>query len=213
MPSRSGQAGSYVFYATLTLILAGSVAFGLDWVSAPLPPMPETEASVQAAKLAANVPPLRPLRAASAVRSVYPARPLPQSANAGTTAMVEPQIGQGAPEPAAPVAAAAAAQPKCDIAACSAAYHSFRAIDCTWQPFDGPRRFCDKGQPPQTEAAADQTAGGSIAAPEVSVAPEPNAAQSPPNCHVDACKQAYFTFNPADCTYQPSNGPRKQCTK
>ncbi len=207
MPSRSGQAGSYVFYATLTLIVAGSVAFGLDWVSAPLPPMPETEASVQAAKLAANVPPPRPLRVASAVRSVYPARPLPQDAKTGATAMAEPQIGRAATAPAATVATAAPAQPKCDIAACGAAYHSFRAIDCTWQPFDGPRRFCDKGQPPQTEAAADQTAGGSIAAPEAS------AAQSPPNCHVDACKQAYFTFNPADCTYQPSNGPRKQCTK
>jgi len=211
MPSRSGQAGSYVFYATLTLIVAGSVAFGLDWVSAPLPPMPETEASVQAAKLAANVPPPRPLRVASAVRSVYPARPLPQSANAGTTAMVEPQIGQPAPGPAAPVAAAAAAQPKCDIAACSAAYHSFRAIDCTWQPFDGPRRFCDKGQPPpQTEASATTTPGGAIAAPEAAAAATP---QSPPNCHVDACKQAYFTFNASDCTYQPSNGPRKLCTK
>jgi len=201
---------SFLFYCCVFLVTAGSVAFGLDWVRAPLPPMPETEASVQAAKLAANVPPPRPLRIASAVRSVYPARPLPESANAGATAMVEPQIGQ--PAPAVPVATTAPAQPKCDIAACSAAYHSFRAIDCTWQPFDGPRRFCDKGQPPQTEAAADQSAGGAIAAPEPNAAQTP-ATQSPPNCHVEACKQAYFTFNPSDCTYQPSNGPRKLCTK
>jgi hypothetical protein len=32
-------------------------------------------------------------------------------------------------------------------------------------------------------------------------------------CNIDACKEAYFTFNPADCTYQPSNGPRRLCTK
>ena len=44
-------------------------------------------------------------------------------------------------------------------------------------------------------------------------AAEPDAAPSPPNCHVEACKAAYFTFSAADCTYQPSNGPRKLCTK
>jgi len=194
---------SFLFYCCVFLVTAGSVAFGLDWVSAPMPPMPETEASVQAAKLAAHVPPPGAFRPLAQVRSVYPARPLPQSADATPSAplIAQPQIAQ----PMAPVAAAAA-QPKCDIAACSAAYHSFRAIDCSWQPFDGPRRFCDKGQPPQTEASA------ALGATPIT-APEPDAAQSPPNCHVEACKQAYFTFNPADCTYQPSNGPRKLCAK
>jgi hypothetical protein len=182
-------------------VTASSVAFGLDWVSAPLPPMPETEASVQAAKLAAHVPPPRPLKAVAQVRSVYPARPLPQTADA-TAAQPAPIIGV---VPRQAPAATAAPQPKCDIAACSAAYHSFRAADCSWQPYDGPRRFCDKGQPPQTEASA---APGAIAAPE------PNSGdQSAPKCNVEACKQAYFTFNPADCTYQPSNGPRKLCAK
>jgi len=194
-----------VFYASVALVTAGSVAFSLDWMGAPLPPTPETEASVQAAKLAAHVPPPGAFRAVAQVRSVYPARPLPQSADANPGAAIEqPQLA--APAPAA-VPAAQLAQPKCDIAACSAAYHSFRAIDCSWQPFDGPRRFCDKGVPQQTEASAAPAAGGLI------VAPEPDAAQSPPNCHVEACKQAYFTFNPADCTYQPSNGPRKLCAK
>lgn len=196
---------SFLFYCCVFVVTAGSVAFGLDWVSAPLPPMPETEESVQAAKLAAHVPPPRPVQIALGVRSVYPARPLPQAAGSGSTAMVEPQIGMPAAAPAAPVVATE--QPKCDIAACSAAYHSFRASDCSWQPFDGPRRFCDKGQPPQTRASTEPTPGGSIAAPDL------NTAQPPPNCHIEACKQAYFTFNPADCTYQPSNGPRKLCTK
>jgi hypothetical protein len=197
---------SLLVYCCVLLVTAGSVAFGLDWVSAPLPPMPETEASVQAAKLAAHVPPPGAFRAVAQVRSVYPARPLPPGADTGATAMAQPQIA--APAPVAPVPAAQPAQPKCDIAACSAAYHSFRAIDCSWQPFDGPRRFCDKGQPPQTEASAAPGAASSSI-----VAPEPDAAQSPPNCHVEACRQAVFTFNPADCTYQPSNGPRKLCTK
>src|SRR5579885_3429808 len=151
MASRTGQAGSFFFYATVALVTAGSVASGLDWLSAPLQPMAETEASVQAAKLAANVPPPGLFKPVQQVRSVYPARPLPAAPD--TT-------------PAAPVQTAAPAQPKCDIAACSAAFHSFRASDCTWQPFDGPRRFCDKGQPPpQTEASA-APAAGSIVAPE-----------------------------------------------
>jgi hypothetical protein len=204
--SRSGQAGSFVFYASVLLVTAGSVAFGLDWVSAPLPPMPETEASVQAAKLAANIPPPRAFRAAAQVRSVYPARPLPQIASAmpGAPAVGEPQIGMSAPVAAVP--AAASEQPKCDVAACGAAYRSFRAADCSWQPFDGPRRFCDKGQPPQIEASAAPNATPVATS-------EPDAAPSPPNCHVEACKAAYFTFSAADCTYQPSNGPRKICTK
>jgi hypothetical protein len=32
-------------------------------------------------------------------------------------------------------------------------------------------------------------------------------------CDIDACKKAYFTFNSADCTYQPLEGPRRLCTK
>ncbi|MGA8560875.1 MAG: BA14K family protein [Pseudolabrys sp.] len=27
---------------------------------------------------------------------------------------------------------------------CTAAYRSFRAADCTYQPSDGPRRLCSK---------------------------------------------------------------------
>ena len=206
--SRTSQAGSFLFYASLTLVTAGSVAFGLDWMSAPLPPMPETEASVQAAKLAANVPPPRPFKVAAQVRSVYPARPLPQVAAATpTTALGEPQIGTP-PVAAAPVAAPA--PPKCDVAACRAAYRSFRASDCSWQPFDGTRRFCDKGQPPQTEASSEPAAASSSI-----MAPEPNGDQQQVSnkCNVEACRQAYFTFNAADCTYQPSGGPRKLCAK
>ena len=30
----------------------------------------------------------------------------------------------------------------CDIEACTSAYHSFRASDCSYQPFEGPRRAC-----------------------------------------------------------------------
>ena len=57
--SQPGQAKPFLFYFSVVLVAASSVAFGLDWTVAPLPPMHETEASVQAAKLAAHVPPPR----------------------------------------------------------------------------------------------------------------------------------------------------------
>ena len=37
-----------------------------------------------------------------------------------------------------------AAQPLCDVRACSAAYRSFDASDCTYQPWEGPRRLCTR---------------------------------------------------------------------
>jgi len=208
MSSRPGQAASLLFNFSVLLVAATSVAFGLDWMSAPLPPMPETEASVQAAKLAAHLPPPRAVTviAKAAPRSVYPARqeaPQAGRAVAAVDATTRDQPGATTPGIAAPEQGAAqtpAEQPKCDVAACGAAYHSFRASDCTWQPFDGPRRFCDKGNPPQTQAAVEPGA-----------AAEPT--QVSDKCDVAACRSAYFTFNPVDCTYQPSNGPRRLCDK
>ena len=155
---RPGQAASLLFNFSVLLVAATGVAFGLDWVRAPLPPMPETEASVQAAKLAAHLPPPRAVTvvAKTPPRSVYPARPAAPDSNA--VAAVNPAAqDRQAPAIAAPEPAAVqtpAGQPNCDVAACSAAYHSFRASDCTWQPFDGPRRNLRQGQP-----AAERSGG------------------------------------------------------
>ncbi len=44
---------------------------------------------------------------------------------------------------------------RCDVQACSSAYQSFRASDCTYQPFEGPRRICEKA--PGQRTARDQT--------------------------------------------------------
>jgi BA14K-like protein len=212
--SRPGQAASVLFYFSLVLVAASSVAFGLDWMQAPLPPMPETEASVQAAKLAAHLPSPRKLVVAKAKpRSVYPTREQAQAQAPGRAvaavdatrkqpdAAATPSIVS--PQPTAQPASAAQTPPppQCDVAACSAAYTSFRASDCTWQPFDGPRRFCDKGNPPpQQQAALEQ--GGAVQPSEFS-----------DKCDIEACRRAFFTFDPTDCTYQPSNGPRRLCTR
>jgi hypothetical protein len=36
---------------------------------------------------------------------------------------------------------------------------------------------------------------------------------SKPKCDIDACTSAYQSFRESDCTYQPSTGPRRLCTK
>jgi hypothetical protein len=45
---------------------------------------------------------------------------------------------------AAPTVSAEPAEPQCDINACARAYRSFRVSDCTFQPFEGPRRLCTR---------------------------------------------------------------------
>ena len=104
-----------------------------------------------------------------------------------------------ADEAAEPVAAAA---PKCDVDACALAYRSFTSEDCTYQPLDGPRRLCTRGTPPV--AAAD---------PAKPAVPPSQDARAQAACNIAACSQAYISFTPADCTYQPLEGPRRLCEK
>jgi len=61
---------------------------------------------------------------------------------------------------------------------------------------------------PPASPAVPATAGAAaqVAAP---VAPPEHAVR----CNVDACTAAYRSFTSADCTYQPTNGPRRLCTK
>jgi hypothetical protein len=202
MSSHAGKAKSPLFYAAVLLVTASSVVFGLDWTTAPLPPMHETEASVQAAKAAAVFPsPVqRVVQAAPRVVTPTPAAAPKAVAVANALPNQTPTVAPQVTAPAQSAAAPVPPPPKCDIAACSAAYHSFRESDCTWQPFEGPRRFCDKGTPPQEVASTEKAAETEVVAVS-------------DKCDIAACKQAYFTFNPADCTYQPSDGPRRLCTR
>jgi hypothetical protein len=50
--------------------------------------------------------------------------------------------------------AAASSNNRCDVQACAGAYKSFRASDCTYQSFEGPRRVC--GKSPVQRAAREQ---------------------------------------------------------
>jgi hypothetical protein len=220
------------FYTAVLVVAAGSVVFGLDWISAPMPPMPE-------AKNIVFVPPPPPPRVAAPVTPPPATAPAPQSAPAPATqraaAPASPPPVQ-APAPAAP-AVVAAPTVKCDIDACAAAYRSFRDSDCTYNPSFGPRRLCTKGDPeryarehpevatpaatpaptlapaPEAPPVAQTAEPGSIMAPEPGTTPATPAAASP-RCNVAACAASYpRSFKEADCTFQPSVGPRRACEK
>ena len=58
---------------------------------------------------------------------------------------------------------------------------------------------------PVKPESADASAGKS--------ASEARAQAAPPGCNVAACEEAYRSFRATDCTYQPTRGPRRLCTK
>lgn len=111
----------------------------------------------------------------------------------------------GAPSGPMPVSTEASSEPEfadgssshqCDARACAAAFSSFRASDCTYQPYAGPRRMCElrtsimMAPPPITRASAASTS----------------------SCNVDVCASRFRSFDAATCTYQPhGGGPRLTC--
>jgi len=137
---------SFLVYLFVLLVAAGSVIFGLDWTQAPLNPPPYATPPTQSAAVR---PPPQPQPAAQQAKA---------PAQAGV-AVAQATVNGGAAAPAGhdeatraqasvtdqtdhPETTAAVAN--CNVAACSASYRSFRAADCTYQPFDGPRRVCTK---------------------------------------------------------------------
>jgi penicillin-binding protein 1A len=116
-----------------------------------------------------------------------------------------------APPPAIPVPAPEATQPaastrRCDYWGCARKYDSFRASDCTYQPYGSSgRRACDMTGSPRTAEFPFAPKSRSESAPE---------RRGRGECNVDACAGTYESFDASDCTYQPyDGGPRRLCTK
>jgi membrane peptidoglycan carboxypeptidase len=87
---------------------------------------------------------------------------------------------------------------QCDYQACSRSYDSFRAADCTYQPYDGPRKPCQKNLRVSDSQPASQLSHRASRA----------------ECNHDLCSSMYGSFNPSDCTYQPyGGGPRTICDR
>jgi penicillin-binding protein 1A len=169
---------TFLVYAAVLIVTVFSVV--LEW-DALVEPSAATRHAMHSVTQLHRVQPAPQPSAAPAQHAVHAASPVPAKPAPTQTA-----------EPAPP-----AAPPQCDVAACAAAYVSFRAEDCTWQPYEGPRRLCTKGAADTATAAANADAN----VPGVI------------RCHRRACAEAYSSFNPTDCTYQPLDGPRRLCEK
>jgi membrane peptidoglycan carboxypeptidase len=114
---------------------------------------------------------------------------------------------------------------QCDYAACSRSYRSFRASDCTYQPYQGPRKLCQHGGPQETQIAGGfyvrdlqererMASAGALMTQAFAGQDEERGLSAPAiACNYDACAQSYRTFRPSDCTYQPYSGPRRLCTR
>jgi hypothetical protein len=130
---------SFLVYIAVLIAALCSVVMGLDWVTSP--PPPPTTARMQTTTVepvrhpvtAGNPAPAKVQSPASRRQAAAaPARPIEDQ-----TVAQSPPGDEAASSPAAPA-------PSCDIQACTAAYQSFRASDCTYQPYSGPRRACTK---------------------------------------------------------------------
>jgi penicillin-binding protein 1A len=102
----------------------------------------------------------------------------------------------------------------CDQSACAAKYHSFRASDCTYQPYyGGARQLCEIAAAPSSASGS-----GGFAPSNASTSVGGVGSSMPPlvarQCDISVCARFYSSFDPASCTYKPYHGgPRQPCTR
>ncbi len=182
----------FLVYLFALVIGVTGVLLEVNWLTRPkYEPQPVAQVVAQAATVAPKpkadgpsvalspiyptnpngVAPAEPAAAAPQVATQTPAPDVKsQAATPQAMQQVEtPKVvtaAAAAPAPAAMAAAtpvaATAAPNHCDIPACASAYRSFRASDCSYQPFDGPRKLCElpagAGQKIASEPRASQPA-------------------------------------------------------
>src|SRR5450631_358587 len=149
-PSLSDRTKSFIAVSAVLAVALCNVVFGMDWVAE----RPAARPIAAVTGVTGVTEP--PMLASPPVQAARPAPPVAAGSPPlkGNTADA-PKIGASQPdtaiiimnEPAAP--ATAEAPPKCDIAACAAAYRTFTASDCTYVPSGSVRKLCTKGTPPQ----------------------------------------------------------------
>ncbi len=167
----------FIVYVAVLLAAAAGLALGLDRLTAP-PKKLEANARQPASEAVRKIP----IKRATAKENgdpnnqltpIYPTAPgkdlpvkdvaetkpkAPQTETSGSAPAREANAAQPDPPALANAASAtpatAAAPNACNVQACEAAYRSFRASDCSYQPFDGPRKFCDATQAAGQAAAS-----------------------------------------------------------
>lgn len=161
-------------YVVVAAIVGGTIAFALDRATAPSAKI-EANGTPPSSGAVRQIP-IGKTSAADLgdpdgkLTPVYPAAPgkdLPVKDTPVAQAAKPPVETNGnahasgqtaSPAPAAATPVASAASPPanaCNVAACAAAYRSFRESDCSYQPFEGPRRICE-GAPDTNGQIASQ---------------------------------------------------------
>ena len=125
-------------YLAVLLVVLAMVGFGLDWQPATLSPMPNPKFALPTPP---TVPPSQTSGQNTAPSPAMTANPAPL-----TVAPVPPTVEPGPARRRGQVAGSLpdVAAPNCNVSACAAAYRSFVAADCSYQPLNGPRRRCEK---------------------------------------------------------------------
>jgi hypothetical protein len=174
----------FLVYLTILMVSVSTVLLEIHWLTTPSPqPKPAVQATAPPprpkvegpnAELSPIYPKrLEPAQPASAAASDTAAKTETRQKPAAETTGVAtrandsnrsasaplPDNAQNAQAYAAPPKQnapdeAAASNNRCDVQACASAYKSFRASDCTYQPFGGPRRVC--GMAPEQRADRKQ---------------------------------------------------------
>ena len=103
----------------------------------------ETTGAAASADNSAPVPAQTPQPVAAADANVATAVPAPVPPAPATQPLLQPAMHT------------TQAPNQCDVQACASAYRSFRASDCTYQPFEGARRVCE-GAPAATQRSAER---------------------------------------------------------
>jgi hypothetical protein len=147
---------AFFVYLFVLLVAAGSVIFGMDLTQSPLRPpayatpstqtttsTPPVSAPARIASVAATAPARAKSTAPAPANNVAESTADKAADTSGVAAHAEASVQEAHAEP--PVTNAAVSAPNhCAIDACAAAYRSFRASDCTYQPYGAERRLCTK---------------------------------------------------------------------
>jgi hypothetical protein len=198
-PSLSDKTKSFIAVSAVLAVALCNVVFGMDWV--------------------AERPAVRPLAAVTGVTEP-PVTASPPVQSPPVQAAPAPPAAAGSPPLKGNTAAPAGGAPRPNAAAQTIAPAAPK-IGAS-QPATAPKSGASQPDTAQTNAPAAPKIGASQpdTAPIMSqpdpaliIMNEPATPAAPPQCDVDACAAAYRTFTASDCTYVPSFGVRKLCTK
>jgi hypothetical protein len=150
-------------YVVVAALIAGGATFAFDRLTAPSSKL-EANSAPAAAGAVRQIPIARTTAADigdpdGKLTPVYPTSPgkdLPvkdtsikpaSTTGSASGPTASPAVASTNSQTASPQAAQIPVTPQaansCDVAACASAYRSFRESDCSYQPFEGPRRLCE----------------------------------------------------------------------